>query len=140
MWVLQTRESWAEGVGGRGSPDEHVSELREFTVFLVLYLNEPPFSLTTQYLLTPHRHLTITADHSKWNVLLWCVCVCVCVHVCVCVGTTHLYLGDGCGIVLILCPIGSRVEIDTMVNQVLTYLWTRDEGVEGHTHTHSLSS
>ena len=52
------------------SPNKHVSELSKFAVAFILNFNETPLGLTAEDLLPTNCYLTVTANHSKWNVLL----------------------------------------------------------------------
>lgn len=53
------------------SLNQHVSELRELTVFLVLNLNKSPLCLPSQHTFVVNTMLSVATDDGKWYEGLW---------------------------------------------------------------------
>ena len=55
------------GVWILGPPDQHISQVTEVTMLLVLHFNQSPFGLSSENLLPIHSVRAVATKHSKWD-------------------------------------------------------------------------
>ena len=86
------------------SPNQHVPELGELAVLLILHLYEAPLGLTAVHLLPTDGHLPVAADHGKRDELL--------------------DFGVGRCVFIVLRSIRTGVDLDAMETKILANLET----------------